>query len=99
MSNGNSLTVIDIHCGWGRTVAARGWEDPAQVRAALAARALGPQRIVFASGAPAVSLRSALALVRLANLGPENEEMVLSGNARRILGSSGSPTAAAAGAA
>lgn len=40
MSNGNSLTVIDVHCGWGRTVAARGWEDPAQVRAALTARGI-----------------------------------------------------------
>lgn len=65
----------------------------------LAARALGPQRVVFASGAPAVSLRSALALVRLANLGPENEEMVFSGNARRILGSGSPATATAAAAA
>ena len=65
----------------------------------LAVRALGPQRILFASGAPAVSLRSALALVRLASLGDENEAMVFSGNARRILGGIPTTAAAAAGAA
>lgn len=40
MNSGNTLQVIDVHCGWGRTIAARGWEDPAQVRAALAARGI-----------------------------------------------------------
>lgn len=51
----------------------------------LAVQALGPQRVLFASGAPALSLGAAVALIRQARLGPENEALVLGENARRLL--------------
>jgi hypothetical protein len=52
---------------------------------ALAAKMVGAARVVFASGAPALSLGAALALVRQADLSAEDLELVLGGNARRLL--------------
>ena len=48
--------------------------------------ALGAHRVVFASGTPEGSLGAALALVRHAHLSPDDEALVLGGNARRLLG-------------
>jgi len=52
----------------------------------IAVRALGAERIVFASGAPDCSLGSSLALIRHARLSPSDEARILGGNARRLLG-------------
>lgn len=52
----------------------------------VAVRALGANRIVFASGAPDCSLGASLALVRHARLSPSDEAQILGGNARRLLG-------------
>jgi hypothetical protein len=52
---------------------------------ALAVASVGPQRVVFASEAPARSLGSAIALVRQAGLTPGDAAMVLGENARRLL--------------
>lgn len=52
---------------------------------AFAAQALGARRVVFASGAPVWSMGAALALVRHADLSPENQALILGGNARRLL--------------
>lgn len=52
----------------------------------LAVRELGPERVVFASRAPAQSLGAGLALVRQAGLPVADEARVLGGNARRLLG-------------
>ena len=38
--------IVDIHCGWGGTWSAPGWEDPQQVRAALRARGIGTAFLV-----------------------------------------------------
>lgn len=38
--NKDDVNIIDVHCGWGATLAARGWGDPAYVRAALAQRGI-----------------------------------------------------------
>lgn len=54
---------------------------------AMLVQALGAQRVVFGSGAPAQSLGSSLALVRQAGLSPAEETLVLSGNAIRMLSS------------
>lgn len=52
---------------------------------AMAATAIGPNRIVFGSSAPARSLGSALSLVRYSGLPADEMAMVLGGNARRLL--------------
>jgi len=52
----------------------------------IAVRALGAERIVFASGAPDCSLGSSLALIRHARLSASDEAQILGGNARRLLG-------------
>ena len=57
---------------------------------ALAVEQLGPDRIVFGSGAIARNALSAsLALVRAAGLSAEVQAKIFSGNARRILGTGG----------
>ena len=52
---------------------------------AMATHAIGADRVIFGSSAPARSLGSALALVRSAGLPPEDMAKVLGGNARRLL--------------
>jgi hypothetical protein len=56
---------------------------------ALAVSSVGPERVVFASEAPTRSLGSAVALVRQAGLAPGEVDMVLGGNARRLLNRGG----------
>ena len=55
----------------------------------MAVAALGANRVVFGSGAPVRSLGAALALVRRSGLTPGDLEMVLGGNAKRLLASGG----------
>ncbi|MDX1931881.1 MAG: amidohydrolase family protein [Capsulimonadales bacterium] len=53
---------------------------------ATAAAAIGADRIVFGSSAPARSLGAALSLVRYSGLTPADRALVFGGNARRLLG-------------
>ena len=48
--------------------------------------ALGASRVVFASAAPARSLGAALGLMEQAGLSPADTDLVMGGNARRLLG-------------
>jgi hypothetical protein len=62
---------------------------------AFAAAAVGPERVLFGSGAPARSQGAALALVRRAGLSPGASGLVLGGNARRLLSGARDASAAA----
>ena len=55
----------------------------------MAVGALGANRVVFGSGAPARSLGAALALIRRSELTAADQELVLGGNAKRILSAGG----------
>jgi hypothetical protein len=57
---------------------------------ATAASAIGANRIIFGSSAPARSLAAALSLVRFSGLTAADRALVLGGNARRLLGGSNS---------
>jgi predicted TIM-barrel fold metal-dependent hydrolase len=46
---------------------------------------LGPERVLYASDGPFCSPRIEVEKVRLAGLEPDAEELVLGGNARRLL--------------
>lgn len=52
----------------------------------MAVSTLGANRVVFASAAPARSLGAALGLVEQADLSQADADLVLGGNARRLLG-------------
>jgi len=56
---------------------------PDRIRAAVAR--LGAERVLYASDGPACSPRIELEKVRLAGLDPEQERLVLGGNAERLL--------------
>jgi predicted TIM-barrel fold metal-dependent hydrolase len=56
---------------------------PGKIRAAV--ERLGPERVLYASDGPACSPLIELEKVRLAGLEPASEELVLGGNAARIL--------------
>lgn len=49
------------------------------------ADAVGPERLLFGTSAPAHPVAAALNAVRLAGLSPEGRALVLGGNARRVL--------------
>jgi predicted TIM-barrel fold metal-dependent hydrolase len=51
----------------------------------LAAETVGPDRLMFGTGAPAVPIASGLHTVRYAGLDEETVDMILGANARRIL--------------
>ena len=55
---------------------------------ALIAQTLGADRIIFASAAPARSLGAVLSLIEQAGLSESDTDLVLGGNARRLLGMS-----------
>lgn len=57
---------------------------------AMAVDKLGADRVVFGSGAPTRSLGSAIALIAAAGLEENDEALVFSGNARRLLVGGGS---------
>lgn len=65
-------------------IATEGLGGVGQIAAVV--QALGAERVLFGSGAPAFSLGAALAAVRRAALSPSDQALVLGGNARRILG-------------
>jgi predicted TIM-barrel fold metal-dependent hydrolase len=51
-----------------------------------AVKALGPERVIYGSNAPALSSDLAVQSIRRAKLGREAEELVLGGNLARLLG-------------
>lgn len=65
-------------------IATNGLQGIGEVKTAV--DAIGANRVVFGSGAPARSLGSALALVRSAGLSPDAQAAVFGGNARKLLG-------------
>jgi hypothetical protein len=65
-------------------VATNGLRGVGEVGQAVAA--LGPEKVIFASGAPNRSLGAALAFIHQAALSPEDKSLILGGNARRLFG-------------
>jgi predicted TIM-barrel fold metal-dependent hydrolase len=51
----------------------------------IAARELGPQKLIFASNGPEADARVELYRIRLLKLAPAGEAMVLGGNIQRLL--------------